>query len=60
VTGAEKRELKDAVSKGPHLESIENNVASCICKEPSRLFGMASIFSMPVDFTQTDEVSKGK
>jgi len=60
ISGKNKIQLKDAVQRGPHLERIENNSTSCVCKEPSRLFGSASIFSMPVDFSQTDEVSKGK
>lgn len=54
------KQENDAGMQGPHLEREKNNVASCICKEPSRLFGTSSIFSMPVDFTQNDEVSKGK
>jgi len=60
ISGKSKIQLKDAVQKGPHLERKENNSTSCVCKEPSRLFGSASIFSMPVDFSQTDEVRKGK
>lgn len=65
-TGACASVLHDAIGKmtteAPHLEGSQ--IQNVVSNNSPVLFGIPSIFSMPVDFNQSthhsDEVSKGK